>query len=118
APNVAAVYAVDVTDSLFGTGVRPPNFFFVPSDWVPISLPPESIDIAYSNQLLEHVHPEDAEDHVRPVFQTLQPRGKYICITPNRLSGPWDISRQFTDTARGLHLREYTVSELVDLLRS
>ena len=38
--------------------------------------------------------------------------GRYICITPNRLSGPHDISRYFDDVASGLHLKEYSIAEL------
>jgi hypothetical protein len=35
-----------------------------------------------------------------------------LYITPNRLSGPWDISRGFDEVATGLHLKEYTVGDL------
>jgi SAM-dependent methyltransferase len=118
AARVKTVYAVDVTDSLVGSFQFPSNFHFVASDGVTIGLPPETIDLAYSNQVLEHLHPDDANEHVRAVHRTLAPGGKFICVTPNRLSGPWDISRHFGETANGLHLKEYTVWELVDLLRA
>ncbi len=42
----------------------------------------------------------------------------YICITPNRLNGPHDISRYFDPVATGFHLKEYTVTELSDLFKS
>jgi hypothetical protein len=37
-------------------------------------------------------------------------------ITPNGLTGPWDISRLFSTTPTGFHLHEYTNSELTGLL--
>ena len=36
----------------------------------------------------------------------------YVCITPNRVSGPHDISKYFDDVATGFHLKEYTFREL------
>jgi len=115
---VKFVYAVDVTDALIGDSPRPENFEFVHTNGVAIPLPGEAADVAYSNQVLEHLHPDDAYDHLQGVHAALVPGGRLICVTPNRLSGPWDISRHFDETATGLHLKEYTLSELADLLRS
>ena len=42
----------------------------------------------------------------------------YICLTPNKLDGPHDISMYFDEKATGFHLKEYTYSELRDLFRS
>ena len=53
----------------------------------------ESFDLAYSNQLMEHLHPEDAIDQVQEIYRILRKGGKYICITPNGINGPHDISR-------------------------
>jgi hypothetical protein len=40
----------------------------------------------------------------------------YVCITPNRVSGPHDISKYFDDEiATGFHLKEYTFAELREL---
>jgi len=38
-------------------------------------------------------------------------------VTPNRLSGPHDISQHFDRVASGLHLKEYTYRELAGLFR-
>ncbi len=66
---------------------------------------------------MEHLHPDDASDQLREIFRILRPGGVYLCITPNRLSGPHDISRYFSDTAQGLHLREYSAGELCELFQ-
>jgi predicted SAM-dependent methyltransferase len=73
------------------------------------------VDIAYSNQLMEHLHPDDALEQLAGVFDALALGGRYVCVTPNRLTGPHDVSRYFDDTATCFHLREYTVTELSDL---
>ena len=115
---VKAVYAVDVTDALVGDVRRPANFRFLRSDGVNVPLPASVVDLAYSNQVLEHLHPDDVHDHLLSIRTALVAGGRLVCVTPNRLSGPWDISRDFDDESAGLHLREYTVSELADLLRA
>lgn len=40
-----------------------------------------------------------------------------MCITPNRIAGPHDISKYFDRIATGFHLKEYTVGELAALMR-
>jgi len=114
---VKKVYAVDVSAGLVKEAVRPKNFEFCFSDGISIPLPSNSINIAYSNQVMEHLHPEDARDQLRNIYKALSPGGIYICITPNRLSGPWDISRYFDEVATGLHLKEYTINELAKVFR-
>ena len=115
ASHVMTVYAVDVTDRLVYDSKLPSNFHLLTYEGVTIPLPSSTIDLAYSNQVLEHLHPDDAGDHLRAVYTALVPGGRFVCVTPNRLSGPWDISRHFDETPRGLHLKEYTVSEMIDL---
>lgn len=117
AKRVTQVYAVDVSDVLLADAEQPDNFHLVLSNGSDVPVPAESVDLAYSNQVLEHLHPEDAVAQIAAVHAALKPGGKFLCITPNRLSGPWDVSRSYTAVASGLHLREYTISEVVDLLR-
>ena len=45
-------------------------------------------------------------------------RDRCICITPNRASGPHDISVFFDEVAQGVHLREYTARELARAFRA
>ena len=42
--------------------------------------------------------------------------GVYICITPNRVSGPHDVSRGFDEVATGFHMHEYTGREIRPLV--
>jgi len=115
---VKHVYAVDVSKTITATREScPPNFTLSLSDGCSIPVPPSSIDIAYSNQLIEHLHPDDATAHLKNIYTSLKPGGHYICITPNRLSGPYDISQYFDATASCFHLKEYTVGELYHQFR-
>jgi SAM-dependent methyltransferase len=82
-----------------------------------IPLPDESIDVAFSDQVIEHLHPDDASQQVLSIHRVLKSGGLYICITPNRLYGPHDISKFFDTVATGLHLKEYTVTDLARLCR-
>ena len=66
---------------------------------------------------MEHLHPDDAATQLCNIFRALKPGGRYLCITPNMVSGPPDISQFFYEEATGLHLREYTYAELVRLMR-
>lgn len=117
AAKVERVYAVDVNKLLADQDQAPDNFQLFISDGVSIPVPPASTDIAFSNQLMEHLHPEDAYEQLENVYEALAPGGLYFCDTPNRLNGPHDISRSFDDEATGFHLKEYTVGELVSLFR-
>jgi len=112
------VYAVDVSEEITSKIEPPENFHLLLSDGCSIALPPGSVDLVFSNQLMEHLHPEDALVQLQNIYRILKPSGKYLCITPNRFSGPHDVSQHFGDVARGLHLREYALRELLPLFRS
>ena len=115
--RVAHVYALDVSAEITRSRVVPPNFDLILSDGTSIDVPAGSITVAYSNQLMEHLHPDDALLQLSNIYQALAPGGVYICITPNRLTGPHDISLYFDSVATGFHLKEYTSSELIPLFR-
>ena len=76
-----------------------------------------TINVVYSHQVIEHLHPDDAVTHLQEVYRVLSPGGAYICATPNRLNGPHDISKYFDREATGFHLKEYTTTELYGLFR-
>ena len=81
-------------------------------------MPDSAVNLAYSNQLMEHLHPDDALEQLQNIFRALAPGGTYVCVTPSRTLGPHDVSRYFDAVATGFHLREYSVAELDDLFRS
>ncbi len=114
---VKQVYAVDVSDEITRDLVHPPNFQLILSDGSSIPVPPGKVDVVYSNQLMEHLHPDDAFEQLVNIYRALVPGGMYICITPNRLSGPHDVSRYFDEVATCFHLKEYTTNELSSLFR-
>ena len=88
----APVHAVDVSPTIVNLTDLPAGVEVHLSDGREIPAPPGSVDVAYSNQLLEHLHPDDALTQTRNVFEALRPGGVYVCLTPNRLTGPHDIS--------------------------
>ena len=117
AKRVKKVYAVDVSKELTKFTTLPDNLFVLLSDGVKIDLPTDSVDVAYSNQLMEHLHPEDAKAQLKQIYRVLKPGGAYFCITPNRFTGPHDVSRCFDNIATGFHLKEYTNMELSALFK-
>lgn len=118
AQEVSQVYAVDVSDELEFTAARPANFHLILSDGISIPVAPESVTVAFSHQVMEHLHPDDALAQLRNICQALGHGGVYVCLTPSSLSGPHDISKYFDEVATGLHLKEYTTAELARLFAS
>ncbi len=77
-------------------------------------------DVCISVDVVEHLHPADAEEHYKQVFDILKPGGKYIMILPNRLSGPHDVTKdEFPDAKEplGFHLNESTYKELISIMK-
>ena len=112
APMVKRSVVLDVTDELVPQEPGVDNFEFVKTSGVHIPMPDESVSFVYSNQLMEHLHPQDALEQLNEVFRVLKPGGRYLCRTPNRLTGPHDVSKYFDDEPTGMHIREYTYGEL------
>jgi SAM-dependent methyltransferase len=115
---VRKVYALDVSPTITRQQSPPGNFELVLSDGIGIPLEAGSVTVAYSNQLMEHLHPDDALEQLREIHRSLAPGGAYICITPHRMSGPHDVSRYFDDVATGFHLAEYTPLELSRIFKA
>lgn len=82
----------------------------------------QPFDIALSDNVLEHLVPSDAFKHLQNISNNLRSDGQLIIIMPNRLFGPWDITRikDFSQTgktaAQGGHVNESTHKEMIDLL--
>lgn len=116
ASRVRKVYALDVSKKILEGVPVPQNLEAVIVEGVEIPVPAGSVDVAYSNQLTEHLHEEDAKEQVANIYRSLKTGGKYVCVTPNRLTGPHDISGYFDRVASGLHLKEYTMGDLSTLM--
>lgn len=112
------VLALDVSSEITAAmQTRPPNLELVLSDGTSIPVMPGTVDVVYSNQLMEHLHPDDVQVQLLNVYRSLAHRGQYVCITPNRLIGPHDVSRGFDREATGMHLREYTNLDLLRMFK-
>jgi ubiquinone/menaquinone biosynthesis C-methylase UbiE len=112
-PFVGQAIAVDVANEAARPQDRPANFKLIISDGSSIPADDASVDLVFSDQLMEHLHPDDALDQLKEVARVLKRGGKYFCITPSRMTGPHDITRYFdAPEPQGLHLKEYTFAEL------
>jgi len=109
-------YALDVSKEIL-SGLHAPRVQTVLSDGCSVPVPTNTVTLAYSFQVMEHIHPDDALAQLRNLFAVIAPDGSYVCVTPNRLSGPHDVSKFYDRVARGFHLKEYTAAELVALFR-
>jgi len=120
ARRVKHVYAVDVSMSaMLSGGPLPANVDAIVSDGTSVPVPAQSIDLAWSDNLIEHLHPEDAKEQLENIFAALRPGGRYMCCTPNRINGPHDISSNYGHTvAAGFHLKEYAYKDIIPLFKS
>lgn len=112
------IVALEVSKEVAENSNLPENVKLILFDGFNIPLENNSVDVAYSNQLMEHLHPDDAAQQLKSIYSVLRKGGAYICVTPNRISGPHDISRFFTDKPVGFHLREYSACDLRELFMS
>lgn len=71
-----------------------------------------NLNMIWSAHVLEHIHPRSLNEHLASVQNALIDGGHYVIFTPNRFTGPHDISKSFSPIAQGLHLKEYTVTEM------
>lgn len=115
---VKQVYGVEISETVSGHTEMPANLRLVISDGTNIPVPDNSVDVAFSNHVMEHLHVEDAREQLRNIWAALVPGGIYYCVTPNRLNGTHDISAYFDTTATGFHMKEYSNGELIALFRS
>lgn len=117
AGRVDRVWAVDAVKPECLPDPVPESFHFVHSPELSEVVPADSVDLALSCHLVEHLHPEDLLDHLAEVYRLLAPGGVYVVVTPSRLYGPHDVSRYFSDRPMGFHLREYLHADLAAQLR-
>lgn len=113
--HVKNVFSIDVVDGTKGSLLNIKNINQSLFSGLEADLPDNYFDVAYSNQVFEHLHPEDADSHLEIVNKALKEGRIYIMITPHRFCGPHDVSKYFDRIASGLHLREYTYQELLKI---
>ncbi len=117
AARVQRACGVDISDQRNPHDPAPNNFRLILFDGYTLpGIEANSIDVAFSYQLVEHLHPEDTRLHFEHVYHVLKPGGMYVFDTPHAYSGPHDVSQYFSDTPQGFHLKEWTYIELNRLL--
>jgi len=117
AKHVQHVHGVDISDQRKAEMKCPDNFSLHIYDGYELNtIADDSIDTAFSDQLLEHFHPEDTQTHLNLIRRLLKPGGKYVFRTPHRYMGPHDVSLYFSDEAQGFHLKEWTYGEFKKIL--
>ena len=115
---VKRVYAIDVSEQITRGVSCPVNLSLILSDGCSIPVPEGSVNVAVSNQFMEHLHPDDAREQLQNIYRSLAPGGVYVCITPNRVYGPHDVSKYFDQVATGFHLIEYNARDIRRLFAS
>ena len=115
APHNKRRVGIDISDCVLDRqSAMPENVELMIADASDLSaFADDSFDVAFSKQLIEHIHPDDVGRHLGEIVRVLRPGGRYILETPNRLTGPHDISAHFHQVAVGFHLKEYSYGELL-----
>lgn len=94
---------------------------FMRADVIRFSLD-EQFDVAVTDNVMEHIAPQDVAAHLASIHAALVPGGQLLIFTPHRYFGPWDVTRILDDNyagwlpAQGTHLREYSYAELSEAL--
>lgn len=114
--KVSFVCGIDLSDQRASNEVCPDNFKLVVYDGFIIDEDIGLFDLFISDQLIEHIHPEDIDLHFQLVRKYLRENGKYVFRTPHMYSGPHDISKYFSNKAQGFHLKEYCFYELNEII--
>lgn len=118
AKYVKLIYAVDISDQIGEIYQLPENFKLILYDGYQLDgIEVNSIDLTFSDQFIEHLHPDDTRLHFELAYSLLKPGGKYIFRTPHAYTGPCDVSQYFSDIPQGFHLKEWTFRECGNLLK-
>jgi hypothetical protein len=109
ADSVRRVYAVARSAVITGTRRFPTNFHLIAAEGNCIPVPQASIDVAYSNGLVDQLDPEQTCEQLANVQRALTRGGVFICCARNRLLGAADVGNGVAPP--------YTFSELRAMLR-
>lgn len=81
-------------------------------------VPESSFDFVLSDQVFEHLHPDDHLIHLTEAYKVLSDQGQYVLRTPHRSTGPSDLSRVFgLDEPVFLHLWEPDYVYMASLMK-
>lgn len=114
ADSVRRVYAVARSAVITGTRRFPANFHLVAAEGNCIPVPQASIDVAYSNGLVDQLDPDQMCEQLANVQRALTRGGVFICCARNRLLGAGDGSSAHVESR---FAPPYTFSELRAVLR-
>jgi len=118
AKQVKCAYGADISDQSDLAGDVPQNFKRIIYDGYNLDeIESDSIDVAFSDQLIEHLHPDDTRLHFELVHRILKTGGAYVFRTPHAFRGPFDVSQYFSDQPEGFHLKEWTYSEIFKVVK-
>lgn len=84
----------------------------------------QPFDTVVTDNVYEHIAPQDVADHLTSINRALKPGGTVVILTPHRAFGPWDVTRIVDNSycgwvpARGTHINKSTYSELSEKLRA
>lgn len=112
------VYGVDIAADVIEMAKRcttPKHVNFLTVEEMDEIIPNGSVDVFYSSNVFEHMHPTDLLVHLEIAWRKLRSGGHYMTFTPHAFSGPHDISGKFLPSGfppQGLHLIEYTYKSL------
>lgn len=85
--SVLRAFATDVSPEAVFDANHADNFEFIVSDGTAIPVPEGSIDVAYSNQVMEHLHPDDAVEQLENIHRSISEGGVYILQHPESVIG-------------------------------
>jgi SAM-dependent methyltransferase len=114
--RVKFAFGVDLSDQGSSLKRRPANFELIVYDGYEVEIESSSVDVVFSDQLIEHLHPQDVDHHFKLIRSILKPGGVYVMRTPHRFTGPHDVSSYFSDHPEGFHLQEWTFTDIAKVL--
>jgi ubiquinone/menaquinone biosynthesis C-methylase UbiE len=108
---------IEASEHMVGRCNEKPGVHIVLGSADRLDFPDSSFDLVFSQQVIEHLHPEDLPGHFFECYRVLRLGGTLSVETPNCHTGPQDVSRGFVRVAEGLHLRKWSVPELIQPFR-
>jgi SAM-dependent methyltransferase len=117
--KVHSYIGVDISAQCDNTDNMPNNFKLIIYDGYRLDeVADNSIDVIFSDQLIEHLHEQDAHSHLKLAHRILKPGGKYVFRTPHLFTGPHDVSQYFSYEPEGFHLKEWTFTQMKAALKT